>query len=161
MVENIKWRSVVKPEDVENVQRILQSSGFFREDEIDVAVELVAETLEKGKESGYKFIFVEAKGETVAYSCFGLIPCSLISYDLYWMATHQDYRNKGIGRLLMSETEKKIRNLGGKAIYIETSSKPLYIPTQNFYYKTGYQLIAQFENFYDIGDDKMTFRKPV
>ncbi len=159
ILKTIRWRSEVQPEDVENVRRIIHSSGFFRDDELDVAVELVTETLEKGKESGYEFIFAEIEGETIAYSCFGLTPCSLISYELYWMATHQDFRNKGIGRLLMTETENKIKSLGGKAIYIETASKPMYIPTQNFYYKTDYQLIAQFENFYEMGDDKMTFRK--
>ncbi len=157
--ELITWRSALLREDENNVREIVGSSGFFRDDEIEVAVELVAETLIKGKESGYEFIFAEMEGKTVAYSCYGLIPCSLISYDLYWIATHQDFRNRGTGRLLLTETENRIKNLGGKAIYVETSSKPIYLPTQTFYYKADYQLIARFENFYDSGDDKMTFRK--
>lgn len=158
-MEEIMFRREVKPEDAERVEAIVRSSGFFREDEIAVAVELVEERLVKGAESGYAFIFAESGGITAAYSCFGLIPCTLHSYDLYWIATHRDQMNRGIGRRLLIETESEIRKLGGETIYVETSSRDLYAPTRAFYLKNGYIEKARFEDFYDRGDDKVVYVK--
>jgi ribosomal protein S18 acetylase RimI-like enzyme len=138
---------------------IVTSTGFFRDDEIPVAAELAEERLEKGTASGYEFLFAEIAGETVAYSCYGLIPCTLHSYDLYWIATHLDYMNRGIGKRLLQETEKAIFSSGGHAIYVETSSKEQYAPTRAFYENNHYLLQARFENFYAPGDDKLVYVK--
>jgi len=154
-----KLRYEAKQSDLQSVDEILRSTDFFREDEIEVAVELVQERLDKGKESGYEFVFLDIDEKTVAYVCFGLIPCSLISYDLYWIGTHQDYRGKGMGKIILLETEKIVKELGGKAIYIETSSKQKYLPTQKFYENNNYDLKFVYEDFYDVGDSKFVYVK--
>ncbi|MCX6223303.1 MAG: GNAT family N-acetyltransferase [Bacteroidia bacterium] len=157
--KNLSVRSEVMASDPAAVEEIVISSGFFRPDEVPVAVELVAEGLEKGRESGYDFVFVEADGRTVAYACFGLIPCTLYSYDLYWIATHEDYRGQGIGKIVLREVEKAIAASGGKTIYVETSYLPKYEPTRAFYLKNNYIEKARFEDFYNDGDDKVVYVK--
>lgn len=157
--QKISLRSIVHSDDPQLVESIIRSTGFFREDEIPVAVELVEERLEKGTVSGYEFLFAEMEGKTVAYSCYGLIPCTLHSYDLYWIVTHKDFMNRGIGRKLLQETEKAIKAAGGHGIYVETSSKDQYLPTRAFYEKNNYLLKARFENFYDTNDDKIVYVK--
>jgi len=154
-------RSIPGPQDPARIKEIVSSTGFFREDEIHVAVELIEEWLSKGEASGYEFLFAEIDGKTVAYSCYGLIPCTLHSYDLYWIATHKDFMNKGIGRALLRETEKAIQKAGGIGIYVETSSKGQYDPTRAFYENNDYILKARFEDFYDRGDDKVVYIKKV
>ena len=59
----------------------------------------------------------------------------------------------------LKEAEKEIKRLGGRAIYIETSSKPLYKPTQKFYLDNGYRIEAILKDFYDLNDDKLIFTK--
>lgn len=152
-------RNIPRKEDAQRIEEILRSTGFFREDEIAVAVELVEERLLKGEDSGYQFLFAEADGKTVAYSCYGLIPCTLASYDLYWIATHREYMNRGLGRQLLLETENAINAAGGYGVYVETSSKPQYEPTRAFYEKNGYIVKARFGDFYDRGDDKIVYVK--
>ena len=66
---------------------------------------------------------------------------------------------RGIGKLLIKETETDIRELGGQGIYVETSSRELYTPTRVFYEKNGYSQKATFENFYDNGDHKVVYVK--
>ncbi len=44
----VVFREEVKPEDAENVRRIVESSGFFSPEEVQVAVELVEERLNRG-----------------------------------------------------------------------------------------------------------------
>lgn len=155
----INLRTNVLKQDIENVREILVSSSFFRPDEIEVATELVQETLNKGKAAGYEFVFAEINDKTVAYTCFGSIPCSLVSFDLYWIATHQEFRGKGIGKLILQKTEEIVEQLGGRSLYIETSSKPLYEPTRQFYIANSYKLEALFEDFYDVGDGKCVYVK--
>jgi len=157
--KNLTIRSEVIPSDPAAVEEIVISSGFFRPDEVPVAVELVEEGLEKGRESGYDFVFIEMDGRTVAYACFGLIPCTLYSYDLYWIATHEDFRGKGLGRIVLREVEKAVGDAGGKSIYIETSCLPKYDPTRAFYLKNDYSEKARFEDFYNEGDDKVVYVK--
>ncbi len=106
--EHIVLRSEVHPGDPDTIRKIVQSTGFFREDEILVAVELAEERLQKGTASGYEFLFAEIAARPVAYSCYGMIPCTLHSFDLYWIVTHRDYMNRGIGKYLLQETEKAI-----------------------------------------------------
>lgn len=165
IIETMKLRNEVGPNDPVIIDEIVRSTGFFREDEVEVAVELVAERLEKGDESGYEFLFAEVMVpgrdslRTAGYSCFGLIPCTLHSYDLYWIATHRDFMNRGIGRKLLEATESAIGELGGIGIYVETSSRELYAPTRAFYEKNGYLVKARFEDFYDRDDDKIVYVK--
>lgn len=156
---NLRFRNTVEKEDIKDVKNIVSSTGFFRNDEINIAVELVQEYLDKGEESGYKFIFAEIDGKTVAYSCYGLIPCSLISWDLYWIVTHNDFRGKGIGKIILQETENQIKKYGGKTIYIETSSKEKYFPTQKFYEKNRYSIKTIYEDFYELNDNKIIYYK--
>jgi GNAT superfamily N-acetyltransferase len=162
MNENlINLRNEISLADLADVEQIVRSTGFFREDEILVALELVRERLDKGLSSGYEFVFVELNGKPVAYACYGLIPCSLVSYDLYWIVTHRDHQGKGLGRKLMLEVESRIAKAGGLTIYVETSSKEMYKSTRAFYLSNDYILKAQFEDFYDRGDDKLVYIKRV
>jgi ribosomal protein S18 acetylase RimI-like enzyme len=154
-------RTEVKLSDIEAVREMVRSTGFFRDDEVDVAVELVQERLDKGPESGYEFIFADVDGRAVSYACFGLIPCTLVSYDLYWIATHEEFRGKGLGKIVLREVEKSIEALGGRGIYVETSSLPKYEPTRAFYLKNNYPEKARFEDFYADGDDKVVYVKKI
>lgn len=158
----ITYRSEPTAADIENVREIVVSTGFFFDHEVEVAVELIEERLNKGlEESGYYFLFAESNGQTVAYACYGTIACTVGSYDLYWIATHNDFRGKGIGKELLRQVEYNIKAMGGRAIYIETSAKTQYEPTQRFYDSCGYLREALLKDFYAENDDKIIFSKKV
>ena len=157
--EDLKIRTEPKESDITAIEDIIRSTGFFRVDEILVAVELINERLAKGLSSGYEFLFADYQGRTIAYSCYGLIPCTLHSYDLYWIASHNDFRNMGIGSYILEVTENEIKKSGGYGIYIETSGKEQYLPTRSFYEKNKYILKARLNHFYDRDDDKLIYVK--
>ncbi len=152
-------RDSVRKSDIEDIKNITESTGFFHEDEVKIAVELIEERLAKGLESGYLFNFLELDGRVIGYTCFGLIPLSVISYDLYWIVIHNDFRNRGLGKYLMKKMEEYIKKSGGAQIYVDTSSKKQYLPTRKYYKKSGYKKIAYFKNFFDYGDGKVIFHK--
>lgn len=156
---NYIFRQNVTSNDPNNIREIVSSSGFFSEEEINIAAELAEEFLEKGAESEYFFVFAELDGKTVGYSCFGPIPATKFSFDLYWIAVHESERGKGLGKLIMTESEKAIQNLGGNRVYIETSGREQYLPTQNFYVACNCTKEAVLKDFYAPGDSKLIYVK--
>ena len=142
---------------MKHVREIVVSSGFFSKAEIEVSVELVQVRLNKGIESGYHFLFAEEDKKVVGYSCFGPIPCTVESYDIYWIAVQEELRRSGLGVELLKKVEEKIKEMGGKRIYVETSSREQYEPTRSFYSRCGYRKEATLKNFYSPGDDKVIY----
>ena len=158
-VVKIGFRSTVTEKDLQRVREITDSTGFFYPMEVDTAVELVEERLARGPRCGYHFLFAEQDGETVGYTSFGPIACTLESYDLYWIVVSGTYRGKGLGTQLLEQSEEAIAALGGTRVYIETSARPLYEPTRAFYLARGYTQIAELEDFYAPGDAKAMYLK--
>ncbi len=158
----ITFRNNITASDIADVRRITKETGFFNEEEINIAEELAESSYRDGEEkSGYSFILAVDINEnkTIGYSCHGRIPCTESSYDLYWIVTDSKNRGKGIGSLVLKEAENNIRSNGGTSIYIETSSKELYLPTRSFYLKNNYYLAAEFKDFYAPNDNKLIYVK--
>jgi ribosomal protein S18 acetylase RimI-like enzyme len=153
------FRENVIPADSNAVRAIVASSGFFYDHEIEVAVELVEERLHKGLKSGYFFLFAEQDGQMVGYSCYGEIACTTGSFDLYWIAVHNDCRGQGIGKILLEKNEGLVAAQGGRCIWVETSGQEKYKPTRDFYLHNNYQVEAVLKDFYGPGDDKFIFVK--
>ncbi len=158
---DVKLRVLVGVADSAAIRDVVSSTGFFNAEEIDVAVELVEERLKLGEASGYFFIFADVDGKTVGYSCYGPIPGTVSSFDLYWIAVHADYRGTGLGSRLLEASEAAIHDMGGQRIYVETSSKAQYEPTRGFYLSRHYQLEATLADFYAPGDSKLIFVKVI
>jgi ribosomal protein S18 acetylase RimI-like enzyme len=155
----LSWREEPLSSDVESIRKIVDSTDFFSREERSMAVELAEERLLKGLSSGYYFLFVEEHKEVIGYACFGPIPGTRDSFDLYWIAVRNDQRGFGLGKVILGKAEQKIDTLGGKKIYIETSSRDQYKPTQAFYNRCGYKKEAVLPDFYSLGDDKIIYVK--
>lgn len=145
--------------DLGVVRALVRATGFFNAEEEDIAVELVEERLTKGAASGYEFLFAEGEAGALGYACYGRIPLTQASFDLYWIVVHPEVQGSGVGRLLLTETERAAAAAGAAALYAETSSRAQYAPTRAFYRRTGYELAAEFPDFYAPGDDKVVFVK--
>jgi GNAT superfamily N-acetyltransferase len=155
----ITYRTTARREDRDNIGRLVTQTGFFSADEILIVKELMDERLAKGDESGYFFIFAEKAGRLVGYACFGPIPGTMHSFDLYWIVVGPSWQGRGIGRSLLSEAEQRMVLQGAKRVYIETSSRPQYKPTRDFYNAEGYREEAFLADFYSPGDGKIVFVK--
>lgn len=153
------FRYAVTPEDMQNIRQLASATGFFSEAEVAIAAELVEERLAKGTASGYYFVFVDQESRLAGYACYGPIPCTASSYDLYWIAVHPDFQKKGLGRMIIHESERLMRAAGGTRIYADTSQRSQYNDTRAFYERCGYDIAAVLEDFYDRGDGKVIYAK--
>jgi len=150
----------VSANDRKNIEDILRSTGFFYEFEIQTALEIADETITNGMEkSGYYWMKVTDEDGLVAFANYGKNAFSTHSWDLYWIAVHENSRNKKLGSRLLKEIEDEVRELGGKILWIETSGRPLYSSTENFYKRSGYTLQASLKDFYGTDDPKQIYSK--
>jgi D-alanine-D-alanine ligase len=157
----ITCREELRPGDPAAVGRLVRATGFFSEEEEGIARELVEERLAKGEASGYFFLFAEEEDRLLGYSCFGPIPGSVHSFDLYWIAVDPDGQGRGLGKKLMVASERIMAGRGARRVYADTSSRPQYEPTRAFYLSCGYVQEAFLADFYAAGDGKVIFIKPL
>lgn len=150
----------IKAGDVKEIEEVLRSTGFFYEFEIKTALEIAEETLTRGTEgSGYYWLKIKDENGVSAFANYGKNAFSTHSWDLYWIAVHQNSRNMKLGSLLLKAVEEDVRKMGGKILWIETSGRPQYISTEKFYQKNGYRLQASLSEFYGPGDPKQIYAK--
>jgi len=160
-IHGLKFREDLASEDVERVRRLVEITGFFSPEEVDIAAELVDERLQRGADSGYYFLVAEHYGRLSGYTCYGPIPATRASFDVYWIAVHPDYQRRGLGRRLLRETEKRIAREGGSRIYVDTSQRVQYASTRAFYESCGYRIESVLPDFYAPGDGKVVYCKPL
>lgn len=150
----------IEKHEIKAVEDILRSTGFFYEFEIQTALEIAQETFLHGSDkSGYYWMKITNEDGMVAFANYGKNPFSTHSWDLYWIAVHNNSRNNKFGTVLLDAVEKDVKEKGGKILWIETSGRPLYASTERFYRKNGYKLQATLEEFYGPGDPKRIYSK--
>jgi len=147
-------------DDLKGIEEILRSTDFFYEFEIEIALGLAEQTVAEGaEECGYYWMKITDETGLVAFANYVKNSFSVHSWDLYWLAVHQRARHKKFGSLLLKEVEDDIRRSGGKILWLDTSGRPLYAPTEAFYIKNGYTLQASLKDFYATGDPKQVYSK--
>lgn len=157
-----EWRSDVRAGDPNAVGKLVAATKFFSAAEKDVAVELVDEALARGGASGYHFVFADSEGspgELDGYACYGPIPATAASFDLYWIAVSPSLQRSGLGRRLIRETERRAASLGAQQMFVDTSGREQYAPTRAFYERMGYEKAATLDDFYAPGDAKIIYSK--
>lgn len=140
---------------------IIRATDFFRPVEIEIAGEVFDDAAAGKPGNTYQSYAAEADGQVVGWICFGPTPCTLGTFDVYWIAVHPAMQRHHIGTQLLAFAEAQIRRQNGRLIVIETSGSEKYLPTRNFYQRSGYVLAAEVKDFYAPGDAKWIFTKSI
>ena len=111
------------------------------------------------EKSGYYWLKVTDDDGLVAFANYGKNAFSTHSWDLYWIAVHQNSRNKKLGSVLLKAIEDDVRKMGGKILWIETSGRPLICFNRRILQRNGYELQASLKDFYGPGDPKQIYSK--
>jgi ribosomal protein S18 acetylase RimI-like enzyme len=155
----------VRPSDIDAIHALLRRVSVFEPHEIRVAEELLEEALSGSQD--YVIHIAEEKthdsgGGThriVGYVCHGHNPVTDALYDLYWIAVDPAVHSRGVGRALIGHTEHCVREVRGRGIVIETSSRAEYEPARRLYERCGYRLMAEIPDFYKPGDALVLYVK--
>ncbi|NQV35096.1 MAG: GNAT family N-acetyltransferase [Phycisphaeraceae bacterium] len=142
-----------------DVLALLAGTHLFRPSEMIIAREILADALRNGPQGHYQSFVAVQNDQVMGWVCFGPTPCTIGTYDLYWIAVDKAAQGCGIGRALMTFVENAICNSQGKRIVVETSGRDAYEPSRKFYHKLGYTPSTEVRDFYDLGDSKVVLLK--
>jgi GNAT superfamily N-acetyltransferase len=134
--------------------------GRFRDDEIPVALEVFDAAVREESDGSYHGLGAELDAGLVGWICWGPTPCTLGTYDLYWMAVDPEAQGSGVGTALLAEMERRLTGVA-RLIIIETAGRPDYAATRGFYHRRGYSPVSTIPDFYAPGDDQVVFVKSV
>ena len=148
------------PADRDRIEAITRSVRLFREDEVPIALEVFDEAVSGRPTNTYNLLGAELDGRLVGWICWGPTPCTLGTYDLYWMAVDPEAQGTGIGTALLLELERRLAGLA-RLIVIETAGRADYEGTRAFYQGRGYSPISVIPDFYAPCDDQVVFVKKV
>jgi len=138
-------------EHLSRVRELVEATGLFRPDEVAVALEVFQSA---AAAPGLDYTPVGAfdeEGNLLGFACYGPTPCTVGTWDLYWIAVDPAAHGQGIGRKLAQLVEQRIAGEGGRLIVGETSSRSDYEPTRAFYEALDYRASARVADFYAPG----------
>ncbi len=144
-----EFGDTVSAEDIAEIQKGEYPPGYEFEDivvllkkmdrERDELLYTVAKSKKEGESLGYsRTMFVDlVSGDSIAHS-MGL-------------AVKEGHRNKGIGKALLQQSFKEVREKGYDTMYISTHSNN---PAQRLYKRLGFEVVREHPNLcYIINDD--------
>jgi ribosomal protein S18 acetylase RimI-like enzyme len=146
----------LSPADRGRIEEITRAVRVFRDDEVPVAMEVFDGAVAGSPD--YRAIGAEADGLLAGWICWGPTPCTLGTYDLYWMAVDPARHGLGIGTALIDEMERQLSGVA-RLVVVETAGRPDYRSTRAFYQARGYRRAAVIPDFYAPGDDQVVYVK--
>jgi len=146
----------LSPADRGRIEEITRAVGVFRADEVPVALEVFDGAVTGSPD--YLALGAEIEGALAGWICWGPTPCTLGTFDLYWMAVDPALHGAGIGTALIDEMERRLSGVA-RLVVVETAGRPDYRPTRAFYEARGYRVAAVIPEFYAPGDDQVVYVK--
>ena len=145
------------PGDRPALARMLGDITLFSPEERAVALEVFDASLGAAQQD-YTSLAAETDGSLVGWVCWGPTPCTVGTFDMYWIAVDPSVHGAGVGSRLVEEMERRLAGLA-RMIVVETGGRKEYQPTRTFYLARGYEIVARVPDFYAPGDDQVVFLK--
>ena len=142
------------------VEALTLACGVFRPAELKVALEVFDAALGIGRSADpdYETAGVEQEGQLAGWACWGPVPCTEGTFDLYWIAVDPAAQGQGLGGALLSEMERRIAGRA-RLVMVETAGRIEYDPTRAFYERKGFRVAARIADYYEPGDDLVMYVK--
>ena len=148
--------------DREKLYSMLIETQVFTPEEIKVAMELIDIVLTNPNQEDYNIdCMANDEGQAIGYVCYGPVPMTQGTFDLYWIVVDPRFQGHGVGSKLLLSLEGVVRERKGRMILIDTSSIPPYEKSQRFYVRHGFQEVARVSDYYHSGNDRITFCKKI
>ncbi len=146
----------VRPRDLPALKAVIEATDLFPPDMLD------------GMVAGY---FAGEAGDDIWLTCDEGGPIAVAycapermtsgTWNLLLIAVHPDQQRQGRGAAIVRHVEAELADRGAHLLLVETSGLPEFERTRAFYRKSGYKETARIRDFYEPGEDKVVFRKPL
>jgi D-alanine-D-alanine ligase len=148
--------------DRDRVEAMTRATGAFRPDEVSVAMQVFDAAIGVGRarDPDYETAGAEIDGTLSGWICWGPTPCTMGTFDLYWIAVAPEVHSQGVGRTLVDEMERRVAGRA-RLVVVETAGRADYAMTRAFYGRLGYRVAARIADYYAPGDDLVTYVKRI
>jgi ribosomal protein S18 acetylase RimI-like enzyme len=120
---------------------------FAKKDYETFRTELIGCLLKKESKKLKTLLLVEDKA-VLGVIMYSQDELSQLYYKIKWLIISRTEQRKGYGKQLLEEATEKIKELGGKYIYLETSGEQHNHDTQKFYDRMGFKKMGTLPDFY-------------
>jgi ribosomal protein S18 acetylase RimI-like enzyme len=149
------------PDDVPIIERIAAGTGIFIPDEIESVREMLQDSFTASDPDEFVWrVYRATRGAPpLGFVCYGPASFSDGTFELYWIAVAPTQQRQKVGRALLAHLEHDLQQKNARHLYVETSDKPEYAPSREFYLRCGFEQAAHLPDFYRVGDGKVVYRK--
>ena len=148
------------PADSPTLQQITVGTGYFKPHEIETLQRVLDDEYPTiGRVEGHVCRTFERDGDILGFVYYGPVPITVGTWELWWIVVKKDVQGLGLGGEMLRAVEDDARRNGGRALFVDTGSLPLYQSTHRFYLKHGYEKHTVLKDYYAPGDSKTIFRK--
>lgn len=146
------------PEDVTALLEVANATGLFAPEHLELLRDMLADYFGDRSDDGNFWITDDDHGPVgVAYCELERMADQV--WNLQLIAIHPERQRQGRGRTLLHYVEQALQARGGRLLLVETSGLPDFERTRAFYCKCGYEEEARIRDFYQVGEDKIVYRK--
>ena len=145
----------VTPNDIADLKVVLNSIELFPAEMLD---DMIADYF-NNPESEDIWLSKIQDGKAVAIGFCTPEQLTMGTFNLKAIGVLQNLQGQGIGGEMMDFLEDYLKNLGHRILIVDTSGLAAFEATRQFYVKKGYTLAATLKDFWEEGDDKVTFWK--
>ncbi len=148
------------PQDIPGILTIVTATGLLDAEQIQELSTMLTQALDDEMETPGLWITDEETNPVgVAY----VAPERMThgTWNLYLLAVRPESQRQGRGRALLSYIEDLLIARRERVLLVETSGTDDFAYVRQFYGKSGYQQEAIIRDFYDVGVDKVIYRKPL
>ena len=147
-------------QDREIWYEMMQKTGIFSVQAINLAMELVDTYLFNSEQKEYQVVVgLDSQEEVVAFACYGPVAGTAGTFRLHWLVVTPACQHHGIGAKLLDWVERKMQTDGARLIVIEITSDENYATFINFFIKHHYKQAGRIKNYYRAGEDMLFYIK--
>ncbi len=143
-----------KLQDIPALQIVLEGTMLFPPE----LLEDMFESAQTAKPQGLFFTY-EDNGVAIAFCYAAPEELTNGTWNMLAIAVLPSRQGNGYGAALTAHLEAVLKSQGHRIIIADTSGTDDFAQTRLFYQKNGYSLESRIRDFWDAGDDKVTFRK--
>lgn len=142
--------------DLPAMRSVIDATGLFPSDMLDG---MIAAYLDGAAPDD---LWLVAGGELACAAAY-CAPERMTSgtWNLLMIAVDPASQRHGLGAALMRHVEILLAARGERILLVETSGLPEFEGVRRFYRGIGYSEEARIRDFYQAGEDKVIFRKPL
>jgi len=147
-------------QDREILYEVMQKTGVFSVQAINLAMELIDTYLFTSGQLDYRVVVGESTpGVVEVFACYGPVAGTEGTWRLYWLVVTPTQQHQGVGTQMLAWLEEQMRQVGARLVIVEITSEEKYIAFTRFFTERGYKQAGRIRNYFRAGEDMLFYVK--